>query len=172
MLSSGQMAYRTLVVYSALVALGAVLLGVIVVFIRVLTLSTPGEPEVPPEQPYYVVKPGDALAAIAQRTGVPEDELLELNPDVDPLALAPNQRLRLRASVPLPPQPNEPRPRPPVPPDYVIRRGDTLGEIATKTGVPVFRILDLNRNIKATTLKPGTRIKLRRSPVPSLQLEW
>ncbi len=166
------MATRTLVVYSALVVLGVGLLAVIIVLIRIVTLSSPGPPEVPPEQNFYVVKPGEALATIAQKTGVPEDELIELNPDVDPLTLSPKQRLRLRHSAPLPPQPGEARPRPPVPPYYVIRRGDTLGEIATKTGVPVFRILDLNRGIKATVLKPGQRIRLRRSSVPDLQLEW
>ena len=44
----------------------------------------------------YVVKPGDSLLAIAQKTGVPTDQLQRLNPDVDPQVLVPGQRLRLR----------------------------------------------------------------------------
>ena len=44
----------------------------------------------------YVVKPGDSLLAIAQKTGVPTDQLQRLNPDIDPQVLVPGQRLRLR----------------------------------------------------------------------------
>jgi LysM repeat protein len=44
----------------------------------------------------YVVKPGDTPSAIAEDTGVPLDQLLRLNPDLDPQTLSPGQRLRLR----------------------------------------------------------------------------
>jgi len=44
----------------------------------------------------YKVKEGDTLAQIAQDTGVELDTLLELNPDLDPQALTPGQRVRLR----------------------------------------------------------------------------
>jgi LysM repeat protein len=44
----------------------------------------------------YTVRPGDILSAIADRTGVSVDRLLELNPSVDPQALVPGQRLVLR----------------------------------------------------------------------------
>jgi teichoic acid transport system ATP-binding protein len=44
----------------------------------------------------YVVKPGDSLLAIAEKTGVPTDQLQRLNPDIDPQVLVPGQRLRLR----------------------------------------------------------------------------
>jgi len=44
----------------------------------------------------YTVKPGDTPSAIAEDTGVPLEELLELNPDLDPQTLAPGQRLKLR----------------------------------------------------------------------------
>jgi LysM repeat protein len=45
---------------------------------------------------FYVVKPGDNLAAIAQQTGVPLEELQALNPELDPQGLVSGQRVRLR----------------------------------------------------------------------------
>jgi Tfp pilus assembly protein FimV len=44
----------------------------------------------------YTVQAGDSLLAIAQRTGVPTDQLQKLNPDIDPQVLVPGQRLKLR----------------------------------------------------------------------------
>ena len=43
----------------------------------------------------YTVKAGDTLAGIAETTGVPIDELLELNPGVDSNSLSIGQELRL-----------------------------------------------------------------------------
>jgi LysM repeat protein len=45
---------------------------------------------------FYVVKPGDTLLGIANATGVDVDELLALNPAIDPQALVTGQRLKLR----------------------------------------------------------------------------
>jgi peptidoglycan endopeptidase LytE len=44
----------------------------------------------------YRVRSGDTLGGIAERMDVPVDQLLELNPDVDPQSLRAGQRLRLR----------------------------------------------------------------------------
>jgi LysM repeat protein len=44
----------------------------------------------------YKVKPGDTPSAIAEKTGVPLDQILRLNPDLDPQTLAPGQRIKLR----------------------------------------------------------------------------
>jgi LysM repeat protein len=44
----------------------------------------------------YTVKPGDTPSSIADDTGIPLDEILRLNPDLDPQTLSPGQRLRLR----------------------------------------------------------------------------
>lgn len=43
----------------------------------------------------YVVKAGDTLTVIADKTGVSLDEIQRLNPDVDPNALQTGERLRL-----------------------------------------------------------------------------
>lgn len=44
----------------------------------------------------YTVKPGDSLSAIAQAQGVDIATIQELNPDVDPRALRPGQKLKLK----------------------------------------------------------------------------
>ena len=44
----------------------------------------------------YTVKTGDTLASIAERTGVSVERLQELNPNLDPQALATGQKLKLR----------------------------------------------------------------------------
>jgi LysM repeat protein len=44
----------------------------------------------------YVVKTGDTLAAISQRTGISIERLQTLNPRLDPQAMTSGQRIRLR----------------------------------------------------------------------------
>jgi LysM repeat protein len=44
----------------------------------------------------YVVRTGDTLEGIAQKTGVTVERLQELNPNLDPQALVSGQRLKLR----------------------------------------------------------------------------
>jgi LysM repeat protein len=44
----------------------------------------------------YRVKTGDTPSSIAEKTGVPLEEILRLNPDLDPQTLAPGQRIKLR----------------------------------------------------------------------------
>lgn len=43
----------------------------------------------------YTVKPGDTPSSIAEEAGMPLERLLELNPDIDPQALSPGQKLKL-----------------------------------------------------------------------------
>lgn len=45
---------------------------------------------------FYVVKANDTLLKIAAKTGVPLTTIEELNPNLNPNALHPQQRLRLR----------------------------------------------------------------------------
>jgi LysM repeat protein len=44
----------------------------------------------------YRVKEGDTPSSIAEKTGVPLDQILRLNPDLDPQTLSPGQRITLR----------------------------------------------------------------------------
>lgn len=49
-----------------------------------------------PKRSTYRVKPGDSFAAIAEKQGVDVATLRELNPDIDPRALQPGQKLKLK----------------------------------------------------------------------------
>jgi LysM repeat protein len=44
----------------------------------------------------YIVKNGDTPSSIAEKTGVPLDDIMRLNPDLDPQTLSPGQRIKLR----------------------------------------------------------------------------
>ena len=48
-----------------------------------------------PRRQSYTVRPGDTLALIAERTGVPVEELLELNPEIDPNSLTVGDKIKL-----------------------------------------------------------------------------
>jgi LysM repeat protein len=41
------------------------------------------------------VRRGDTLESIAERFGTTVEALIDLNPDIDPLALSPGQRIRV-----------------------------------------------------------------------------
>ena len=44
----------------------------------------------------YTVKQGDTLGEISSKTGVDVETLEELNPELDPVALTPGQKIKLR----------------------------------------------------------------------------
>jgi LysM repeat protein len=48
------------------------------------------------ERRVYVVRSGDTFGSIAERTGVPVDQLIALNPSLDPQGLVRGQRIKLR----------------------------------------------------------------------------
>ena len=48
------------------------------------------------ERGVWIVRSGDTLAQISEETGVDVDEMLQLNPDLDPQALIRGQRIALR----------------------------------------------------------------------------
>lgn len=151
-----------------------VLLAVFLLAIRILTLETPEPPAPKTNAPYYVVRRGDTLSEIVERTGIAREQLERLNPVLDPQALSPGQRIRLRASAP-PPETLGARNRRrgdavtqavgvalPRERYYVVKQGDELSGIAEKTRVPVYRLIELNRGIRADQLMPGQRIRVRR----------
>jgi hypothetical protein len=47
-------------------------------------------------QSVYIIKAGDTLGGIAQKTGVPVSKLEDLNPGLDPSGLQAGQQLKLR----------------------------------------------------------------------------
>lgn len=107
--------------------------------------------------PYWTVRPRETLVWIADKTGLTVEQLEELNPQANPGALVPGQRLRLR--------PDARSPRPKLRTNrtfWIVRRGDTLSGISSKTGVSMLRIEELNRKLKPDRLMPGQRIRLKR----------
>ncbi len=44
----------------------------------------------------YTIESGDTPSGIAERVGVPLEQILELNPDLDPQTLTPGTRIKLR----------------------------------------------------------------------------
>jgi hypothetical protein len=57
------------------------------------TTTAPGGPCLAPR---VRVRAGDTLESIAARCNVDVDQIIELNPGIDPLALTPGQRVRIR----------------------------------------------------------------------------
>ena len=63
------------------------------------TEQEPGTTEtgtVPSDAEFYEIVSGDTLAVIADQHGTTVEELLVLNPDVDPVALTVGQRIRVK----------------------------------------------------------------------------
>lgn len=48
------------------------------------------------QQQFYVIEPGDTLAAIADAHETTVEQLLVLNPELDPVALTVGQRIRVK----------------------------------------------------------------------------
>jgi LysM repeat protein len=152
----------------ACVTLGAMAL-VVVIFL--VTLFGAQEPEGTDESSelktnaqFYVVREGDALSVIAERTGIDEDRIEQLNPRLDPLALLPGERIRLRPpnAAELRARRARARAREPRRSSYVLKEGDLLSEVADDNNLDLSELLDLNPQIKRPDrVKAGQRIKLR-----------
>jgi LysM repeat protein len=105
------------------------------------------------------VRAGDSFAVIAARTGLTMDQLQAYNPNVDPLALTPGERLNLWQH---PPQPHHPKPKPPGPMFWTVRPGQSFGSIAAATGISIVTLEQLNPTLKPASVQPGNRVRLRR----------
>jgi LysM repeat protein len=57
--------------------------------------GTTGTTTAPANAKYYVIQSGDTLGSVAAKYNTTVDELMTLNPGVDPSALQPGQRLRV-----------------------------------------------------------------------------
>lgn len=101
------MGSRNPVRFLAPLALAAALVGVIVVVQssqsgsndarQTTTVSAPvrGEGRRRARKRFYVIKSGDSLSVISERTGVDVADIQSLNPDLDAQTLRVGQRLRL-----------------------------------------------------------------------------
>ena len=103
------------------------------------------------------VEPGDTFYLIAQELGITVDELVRLNPGVDP------ENLQVGSLICVPLPPGLPTGR--VPPCesglyWVIAPGDTMYDIARALGIPLQELLDLNPWADPENLVPGDSLCL------------
>jgi len=106
--------------------------------------------------PYWTVRPGDTFTQIAAKTGLTVAQLQANNPRADPNSITPGQRLNLWRHPP------RPRPKPLGPRFWTVRPGQSFGSIAAKTRINIVKLQQLNPQLKAATLQPGDRVRLRR----------
>lgn len=112
----------------------------------------------------YEVKKGDSLYTISKEFGVSVKEIKEAS-GLQTNALKPGQMLDIpERSVAI--SPNKAKSKTSY---YTVKRGDTLGTIARKTGVPVKKIIALN-NVRPTSLRIGRKLVLSK-PLNSTQKE-
>lgn len=109
---------------------------------------------------YWRVEAGDTLYAIALAIGSSIDELLRLNPGVDPYNLQIGQWLCLPAEQEIPPGPTPPCPSGIY---WTVAPGDTLWSIARTVGTTVERLMELNPGIDPHRLRVGMNICLPES---------
>ncbi len=107
----------------------------------------------------YTVQPGDTFARIAMRFGTTVEAIKNNNPDADPLNLQVGQRLCVSQPVgDTPPCPQQNY--------YVIRRGDTVGAIASAFGISTRELLTANPGIVPENLRIGQVICIPLAPSP------
>jgi LysM repeat protein len=111
---------------------------------------------------YYVVKRGDTLSQIAVAYGISTADLMRLNNISNPRVIWVGQKLRVSARVPAAAG-NEPAPasRPQVAASiYVVRRGDTLSEIAQRFGTTVQALMGANGLPNARHIWVGQKLRI------------
>jgi LysM domain len=116
--------------------------------------------------PYWTVQPGDTLAEIAAKTALSVAQLQALNPDVNPLALVPGQRLKLWLHPPR----QIPTPVPLGPLYWTVRPDQSFGSIAAQTGINILALEQLNPGLRSGRFWPGDRVRLRSPLLPSSSL--
>ncbi len=144
--------------------------------------------DIPPDATTHVVKPGETLSHIADRTLVPVSKLLEANNLSSPKALRAGQTLVIPRDKAKSPEPalvaektakstarnTEPAPRNPgadagkttsisiAGDSYVVKPGETLSHIADRTLVPVSELLAANNLSSPKALRAGQTLVIPR----------
>jgi murein DD-endopeptidase MepM/ murein hydrolase activator NlpD len=115
--------------------------------------------------PEYVVQPGDTLAMIARRHGVPSEELARLNRLANPSLIYVGQRLSMPPSVddassgaPADAADRSASPRPSDGPVYVVQSYDTLARIAARYEVSVWALAQANQIVNPSVIYVGQRL--------------
>jgi LysM repeat protein len=104
----------------------------------------------------YVVSQGDTLGSIAQRFGVPVDELQDLNDIADPNEIFVGQELRIPTSVSSGEEPETSDQDK----TYVVQQGETLFKIALRFGITLEALQEANNITDPDKVYPGQVLKI------------
>ena len=112
----------------------------------------------------YTVKPGETLSEIADRLGTTVQRLIELNSIRNPDMVTEGTRL----VVPAPPAAARPTAVNRNAREHTVQPGETLSGIADRYGVPMSRLMALNKPTQPDQSEAGSRLVLRAStPAPT-----
>ncbi|MBO0444339.1 LysM peptidoglycan-binding domain-containing protein [Vagococcus fluvialis] len=107
----------------------------------------------------HVVKSGDSLWVISNRTGISIEMLRKLN-NIKGDVIQPGQRLIVKkAAVPTPTVVNKDT-------IHTVKSGDSLWAISNRTGVSIEMLRKLN-NIKGDVIQPGKRLIVKKAVIPA-----
>ncbi|AHE96170.1 hypothetical protein THERU_05335 [Thermocrinis ruber] len=101
----------------------------------------------------YKIKKGGRLEHVAERLGVPKEELERLNPELK------GKRLSAGTEVKVPVKAERKEPKVPYK-TYVVQRGAKLEHVAKKLGVSQRELEELNPELKGKWLTKGTVVKV------------
>ncbi|MEE3232850.1 MAG: LysM peptidoglycan-binding domain-containing protein [Candidatus Latescibacterota bacterium] len=90
----------------------------------------------------YVIQRGDTLSEIAQRYGVSQRQLIELN-DLENNTIRQGQRLEIPSTSKV----------------YIVRSGDTLSHLAIRFNTTVNKLSEINK-LKNTRIKIGQKLRI------------
>ena len=121
------------------------------------------------KQTTYQINRGDTLYSIGKKFQLDWQEIMQSNPGINPTTLTigstliiPNQKASEEANTTKPIVPEVKTDQ------YVIKRGDTLWEIAQKYNTTTERIIQLNPYIKSSELVIGNSLKLPKNEVATM----
>ena len=108
----------------------------------------------------YTVQPSETLFAVVRQTGVPLQQLIQLNDLQPPYPVKAGQKLRLNGAANI----TSPTPNiavlPPVPgATYTVKAGETLYQVMRQTGVHVKQLVKLNNLKQPYHVKAGQVLK-------------
>jgi len=129
--------------------------------------------EAAPQAAVHVVSAGETLAAIAARYGVSVQALAEANAISDPSRIATGQRLAIPGASGAPVEDNTPAEESaavPASSEYVVKRGDSLGQIAREYNTTVMAIAAANGIANPSQIRVGQRLLIPSgAPAPAMQ---
>ena len=117
----------------------------------------------------YTVKSGETLSEIAERHGTSVERLMQINNLRSPQDLWAGSRIQVPGASPARPTGSSTA-KAPVnrnAREHKVQPGETLSEIADRYGIPMARLVSLNKLAKPNDLQAGATLKLR-APAPTV----